>query len=245
MIADPLWREYVCSNGRFGMTSSEYPLHFRDGHLFLEADGQLWLFDTGAPTSFGCQTALRLGGEKLQLTDAYMGMTARTLSDFVPVECTGLLGGDILGQFDFVLDLSNGTNGTVEISSGILEHSGKSVPTDEVIGIPIVAARIGGADYRMFFDTGAQISYFQHDSLVDYPAAGAIADFYPGVGQFQTETHNVDVVLGETEFTLRCGTLPELLAATLMMAGTTGIIGNQVIAGRRIGYFPRRRIVVF
>ena len=224
------------------MKSSKCPLHFRDGHLFLETDGQLWLIHTGAPTSFGSQPTLSLCGENFQLTDGYMGMTASTLSDFVSVECTGLLGGDILGQFDIVLDISNGT---VKISSGILEHSGESVPIDEFIGIPIVVARIGGADYRMFFDTGAQISYFQHDSLMDHPSAGAITDFYPGAGQFQTETHNVNVALGETEFTLRCGTLPGLLAATLMMAGTTGIIGNQVITGRRIGYFPRRRIIVF
>ena len=113
------------------------------------------------------------------------------------------------------------------------------------MGIPIVPARIGCADYRMFFDTGAQISYFQHDSIVDYPAAGAINDFYPGFGKFQTDTHNVDIALGETKFTLRCGILPELLAAALMMAGTTGIIGNQVTTGRVIGYFPRRQTAVF
>jgi len=227
------------------MTSSECPLNFRDGHLFLETDGQLWLFDTGAPTSFGSQSALSLAGETFQLTDGYMGLTASTLSDLVSVECAGLLGVDILGQFDFVLDLSHGPIGTIEISSGILELAGKSVHIDEVIGIPIVTVRIGGADYRMFFDTGAQISYFQHDSIVDYPSAGAINDFYPGVGKFQTETHNVNVALGETEFTLRCGTLPDLLAATLMVADTTGIIGNQVIMGLRFGYFPRRGVVVF
>ena len=227
------------------MTSAECPLSFRDGHLFLETDGQLWLFDTGAPTSFGSQASLSLGDETFQLTDGYLGLTSSTLSDLVSVECAGLLGGDILGQFDFVIDLSHGAIGTIEISSGTLEHSGKSVPTDEVIGIPIVAARIGGVDYRMFFDTGAQISYFQHDSIVDYPAAGAINDFYPGFGKFQTDTHNVDIALGETKFTLRCGILPELLAAALMMAGTTGIIGNQVTTGRVIGYFPRRQTAVF
>ena len=224
------------------MRGSKYPLHFRGGHLFLETAQQLWLFDTGAPTSFGSQPVVSLGGETFPLTDSYMGMTASTLSQFVSVECTGLLGGDILSQFDFVLDASNGA---AEISSGILEHSGRSVPIDEFMGIPIVAARIENADHQMFFDTGAQISYFQHDSITDYPDAGAINDFYPGFGKFQTDTHNVDIALGETKFTLRCGILPDLLAATLMMAGTTGIIGNQVITGRVIGYFPRRQMIVF
>ena len=28
-------------------------LHFNDGHLFVDLEGELWLFDTGAPSSFG------------------------------------------------------------------------------------------------------------------------------------------------------------------------------------------------
>ena len=113
------------------------------------------------------------------------------------------------------------------------------------MGIPIVSTRIRGIDYRMFLDTGAQISYFQHDSLQSFPAAGLVTDFYPGVGEFHTETHNVDVTLGGVEFTLRCGVLPELLGATLMMAETDGIIGNQVFSDRSVGYFPRRRSLAF
>ncbi|MBC8236554.1 hypothetical protein H8E77_43970, partial [bacterium] len=98
-------------------------------------------------------------------------------------------------------------------------------------------------DYRMFFDTGAQISYFQEDTITDFPSAGTVTDFYPGVGQFQTDTHQVQVELGESAFTLRCGTLPSLLGATLMMAGTSGIIGNQIMENRVTGYFPRRNVL--
>lgn len=95
----------------------------------------------------------------------------------------------------------------------------------------------------MFFDTGAQISYFQEDTITDFPSAGTVTDFYPGVGQFQTDTHQVQVGLGESAFTLRCGTLPGLLGATLMMADTSGIIGNQIMENRVIGYFPRRNVL--
>jgi hypothetical protein len=31
---------------------------------------------------------------------------------------------------------------------------------------------------------------------------------------------------------------------TLMVAGAQGIIGNQVLANRVAGYFPRRRLLV-
>lgn len=220
---------------------SRHPLHFRDGHLFLETGGALWLFDTGAPTSFSSEPELVLAGVEFRLASSYLGMTATTLSDFVSVECAGLMGTDVLGQFDFLLDL---LNGTAEVSSENLEYDGQAISLDDFMGIPIVSARIRGVDHRMFFDTGAQTSYFQHDSLVEYPSAGEVADFYPGFGRFQTETYNVDIVLGEAEFAVRCGTLPELLGTTLMMAGTEGIIGNQVLSNRRSGYFPRRKLLI-
>jgi len=146
-----------------------------------------------------------------------------------------------LGRFDLLLDAPHGT---VAISAVELKYGGHSVPLDEFMGIPIVSARIRGTDYRMFFDTGAQVSYFQDKSLTHFPSAGAITDFYPGFGRFQTETHKVPVTLGPTEFTLRCGRLPGLLGTTLIMAGTEGIIGNQILTDRPVGYFPRRRSLV-
>ncbi|MFA4917459.1 MAG: hypothetical protein WC560_12430 [Syntrophales bacterium] len=169
-------------------------------------------------------------------------MTAAALSDFVSVNCAGLLGADILEKFDFIIDVPNSA---IEVSVEELGHAGQSVPMEEfMVGIPIVTARIRGADYRMFFDTGAQISYFQHESLREFPAAGNVTDFYPNFGQFETETYNVGIAFGTSEFTLRCGVLPGLLGASLMMAGAEGIVGNQLIAGRRVGYFPRRRLLV-
>ncbi len=217
------------------------PLQLRDGHLFVELGGELWLLDTGAPTSFGTAENIFIGGEEFRLGSSYLGLTAATLSSFVGVPCVGLLGADVLGRFDMVFDTPSGS---LAISTGELVHSGQSVRLDEFMGIPIVIARVGGSDYRMFFDTGAQISYFQDDSLTEFPAAGSVTDFYPGVGQFQTETHEVPVSLGGVAFTLRCGTLPGLLGMTLMMASTEGIVGNAILSNRIVGYFPRRRMMV-
>ena len=112
------------------------------------------------------------------------------------------------------------------------------------MGIPVVTARVGDSDHRMFFDTGAQISYFQDDSLTEFPSAGSVTDFYPSVGQFQTDTHEVPVSFGGVAFTLRCGTLPGLLGMTLMIADIHGIVGNAILNNRTIGYFPRRRVMV-
>src|SRR5512139_2286875 len=192
------------------------PLELRDGHLFVELSGELWLLDTGAPTSFGTSRTLSLAGQEFQLGTSYLDLTAANLSEYVGVPCAGLLGADILGCFDHIFDTGRGR---LTVSTAELSHTGQRVGLDEFMGIPIVTARVGGRDYRMFFDTGAQLSYFEDDSLGDFPAAGVATDFHPSVGRFQTDTRNVAVMLGGVGFLLRCGALPGALGRTLMMAG--------------------------
>ena len=98
--------------------------------------------------------------------------------------------------------------------------------------------------HRMFFDTGAQISYFQDDALSSFPTRGVLKDFFPGMGEFETQTHDVPVGIESMEFMLRCGSLPGLLGMTLGLAGTAGIVGNEVCAEHTVGYFARRGILV-
>lgn len=217
------------------------PLTFLKEHLFLELNSELWLLDTGAPTSFGSSNSVSIAGEKFRLESSYLGMTAAMLAGFVGIPCVGLLGADVLGRFDHIFDTASST---LTISTSELAHNGCTVHLSEFMGIPILTAQIAGTDYRMFFDTGAQISYFQDASLADFPAAGRITDFYPGIGQFQTDTHQVEVSLGDVVFTLRFGKLPNLLGAALMVAGTQGIIGNQILRNRTVSYFPRRRVLI-
>ena len=219
---------------------TKLPLIFKDGHLFIRNDGALWLFDTGAPSTFGISKDLILAEKRFPVSDNYMGLSAATLSQFTGVGCQGLLGTDVFGAFDHILDVPSGS---LTVSTGDLAHAGQDLEFSEFMGIPTLTARIAGQNYCMFFDTRAQISYFQEDSITNFPEAGSVTDFYPGVGQFETDTHQVPVSFGEISVTLRCGTLPGLLGATLMMAGTSGIVGNQLCLDRVIGYFPRKGVL--
>lgn len=219
---------------------TKLPIIFTGGHVFVELDGLLWLFDTGAPTSFGESDEIAIDAQRFRLSRRHLGLSAAALAKFTGVECHGLIGADILGEFDHILDVPGGS---AILSTGDLAYTGQTIPLSDFMGIPILEAKIASRDYPMFFDTGAQISYFQDDKITDFPFAGAITDFFPILGEFQTETHNVPVGLGDSVFTLRCGTLPGLLGATLMMAGTSGIIGSQVMENRVVRYFPRRKLL--
>ena len=151
-----------------------------------------------------------------------------------------LIGANILGCFDHIFNIAART---LTVSAAELSHEGQNVRLDSFMGIPIINAIINDSDHRMFLDTGAQISYFQEGSLAESPSAGSVTDFYPGVGQLQTNTHIVPIALGDSPFLFRCGRLPDALGTTLMMAGTKCIIGNQLLIDRVVGFFPRRGLL--
>ncbi|HLS48272.1 MAG TPA: hypothetical protein VK012_07110 [Gemmatimonadales bacterium] len=219
----------------------EYHIQFRDGHLFLDLDGRLWLVDTGAPTSFGAGAAPEILGQSFEVGSGYGGLDAAELSRLVGVECAGLLGADVLNEHDFIFDP---VAGTATLSRNELAHAGTALPLEEFMGIPILGVQVQDEACRTFFDTGAQISYLRADLLAGFPEVGRVRDFYPGFGEFETETHSVTIGLGGTDHTLRCGSLPQLLSMTLSLASTAGIIGNELLKERVTGYFPRRRQLV-
>jgi hypothetical protein len=200
-----------------------------------------WLLDTGAPTSFGNITSLVVENRSFRFPESYIGLTADILTEFVDHPTVGILGADILNEFDILFDAPKGQ---VSFSEASLVLDGDVINTDDFMGIPIIQVSIDGIDRRMFFDSGAQISYFQDDSLTMFPAAGTITDFYPGIGQFQTETYLVEINLGKALYTFRCGSLPGLLGMTLMLADTEGIIGNEILRNCKVGFFPRRQQLV-
>ncbi len=218
----------------------DLPLEFINGHLFLILDGSRWLVDTGAPTSFGEGSCHLIDNGQRAMPKGYMGLTAAALSGFVGEECQGLIGADVLNGFDHVIDVPAGI---WTVSDQSLEHPGKNLVLDYFMGIPIVTATIAGAERRLFFDTGAQVSYFQDEALADFPTSGVVDDFYPGFGSFQTATHALPVMLAGETVTLRCGSLPGMLGMSLMMADVKGILGNEILRERIVGFFPKRRIL--
>lgn len=215
-----------------------FPLHFLNSHLFIEIEGALWLFDTGSPQSFG--PPLHLDGKQFRLRSNLMGFNSETLSQYVGQECRGLLGADVLGGFDFILDT---VQQRVTLSSGELDLEGVAVPLKMFMGIPQMRTLIRGTEYHMFFDTGAQFSYFQHDSLLSFPYVGRVTDFHPGVGEFEIDVYRVEVSIGNVLLSLTTGSLPTPLKGLLNMTDADGILGNELCKDRRVGYAPRRSVL--
>ncbi len=218
----------------------EFPLKYLNGHIIVTVENEDWLVDTGSPMSFGNQ-AINLDGRPRQLSTGLMGINTEFLREHTELPLAGLLGTDILNDYDIVFDLPHGV---IQISQELTMPQEDAIPIDLNLGVPVLNTQINSASMSCFFDTGAQISYAPAGILKPVDRIGPFQDFYPTQGAFEIELHWADLVLGNTAFKIRCGAMPDFLAAMMDITGVEGIIGNEIMRDHRVGYFPQRGMLV-
>ncbi len=154
-----------------GIPMQQFPLAYASGHFFATIGGECWVIDTGSPASFGRATTLQLDGVRHNVSGEYFGLSGKTLATLVGEELSGLIGNDILNSVDVRMDPSGDS---LVLSAQPIEMEGTGIELDEFMGVPILEAISASQTHRMFFDTGAQVSYSQHDSFDTYDAAGQL-----------------------------------------------------------------------
>jgi 2-polyprenyl-3-methyl-5-hydroxy-6-metoxy-1,4-benzoquinol methylase len=160
----------------------------------------------------------------------------------VGCQICGLIGADILNEFYISINLSEQY---IEISKNKVELDGHSIEISDFMGIPIIPVTIHGQIRRMFFDTGAQISYFQDDAIESFPCVGHMSDFFPGYGEFETDIYSAQTVIGDKTFSINYGRLPTMLGLNLKMANVDGIIGNEILQDLSVAYHPKQSQLIF
>lgn len=218
------------------MATVKHRMVFRHQHIFVEIDQHLWVYDTGATTSFG-MNPVSLLGSKIYIPQDYAGITPAALSRFIGEKVIGLIGSDLMNHLDHLIDLK--TN-TLTVSDGELTSEGWFQGLDFFMGVPMVQASVAGQFNKFFFDTGAPISYFQETIPAEAEPMGTLHDFFPTVGEFTTDTYSFKVQLHGMNPQIRFGKLPEPMGMSLGMADVSGILGNELLRQRVTGYFPRR-----
>ncbi|HPF69197.1 MAG TPA: hypothetical protein PLQ13_00885 [Candidatus Krumholzibacteria bacterium] len=217
-----------------------YPYDLVNGHVVAVVGDRRCLIDTGAPASFGRPASLEIAGRCHDLAESYLGATAEGLSAGVGGPIDTLVGTDILNRHDLGIDPATGT---VAFSELPLPLPASTLPLRTVLGIPAVTAHVGGEPTGLIFDTGAKLSYLDPELTRDLPVTGTAQDFYPWFGAFTTPVFDADIHLAGEPITLRVGNLPLMLAMSLLLAGTAGILGSALLATHRVTYAPRRGLL--
>jgi len=192
------------------------------GHAIIKSGENIILIDTGAPTTIHSSNKLIFNSKEYDVVSNYMGFTVEELSEMLGENITTLLGADILSNYKILFDYRNKQ---VVFNDLDISFEGKEIRITSFMSIPIIELVINKQKLKFFLDTGAKISYLSDSITVNYKSVGNEEDFYPGVGEFETECYDIDTNLGDDNFKVRFGNLPELLQMTLMLGGTDGIIG--------------------
>ena len=171
-----------------------------------------------------------------------MGLDIGYFSNLVGIDFSVLMGGDILNTFDYVIDLENEK---IIFSNDSIYFPGSVLRSHHFKGIPIFNAKIEKGNFRLFFDTGAKISYLKSDIAPDFPVVGQETDFYPGMGEFQVDIHKFQLSLGEYCLPQEMGILPQNLEIPLEIAGVDGILGTSIFDSFKVCVSASRKQIIF
>jgi Ca-activated chloride channel family protein len=215
--------EYENKRGR--ETFRDYGLKMINGHLFAEIEGLNVLIDSGAPTSASDAAEWYFLHEVYRLPKGYMGVTLDYLSNVTGARVDILMGTDIMRKYHVTLNLSRNR---ISFSSRSLLRFDTWLPMTIFMGVPSVSLTQNGNPLPMYIDSGARISYVSQNIASKYTPNGIEKDFYPGMGEFETQAFDIPFQLGSLNFTLRCGVLPSMLESALLLTGNYGIVGSEL-----------------
>lgn len=219
-----------------------YPYNMVDGHIIVTSDdGKICLIDTGSPVSVGSGEDVLFAGRRHPLQTDCLGQSIDKLTEHVRTRIDVLIGVDILNQYDNSIDHERQV---LEFSDEEDDVEGEAIPVELLSGIPVLEADVGGRRIKVFFDTGAPVSYARKEIVQAFPRVGTADDSHITCGAFQTDLHRVPVRLGSRTFTLDIGILPHAQEKALLAVGVEGILGTALLEHFTISYQPRRKRII-
>ena len=206
------------------MINTEY----RDvnGHILFNFNSQSILLDTGSPISMG-KGQFELAGLSYDLQNDYMGIDNKVISKYLDEDFDMLLGMDILQNYDLKVDP---IQKRIEIANNIPVKAGiPSLKIQQIMSIPVINIDIDHITHKLVFDTGARLSYIRSDFIGDSESVGILEDFYPGIGEFETDIFLKEIGLFDENLSFEFGVLPDELEILLQLIGVNGIIGTYLL----------------
>ena len=113
-------------------------------------------------------------------------------------------------------------------SHGSLGCDGVSLRTPLQMDVPSAEIRIGARHGIAFLDTGARLSYIDPAAVTGRPV-GREKDFFPLVGEFETDIYEVDIELAGLQLRGRFGMLPQQLEQSMAALGAQWVIGSELL----------------
>lgn len=215
-------------------SDSVRPLVVRQGHLLIRGgNGRLALLDTGSPVSIGRGAEYRIAGQSLNPSTA-MQSVLDNASEHLGRRVEWLFGHGFFASNTVLIDWP-GHHVRLLRDDDPIPH-GVAVPIELVMGVPVVTGQSRDRSVRAVIDSGASLSYVPEAVVRGHAPVGRRKDFYPGFGEFETDTWRVSVAIGGRTMRITAGVLPSMLQMMFgMILGADGwIIGSDFFRNRAI-----------
>lgn len=210
------------------------------GHIVIVKDRKRFLLDTGSPASFGSVGSVRLFGNTVALMPdappfdaAAIGRQVGNLAEPpVDLKLDALLGTNLLRGLAMTIDWNARTMTTRSARAETVGWRG-----DGIGGLPSVQVSINGQTVTAVADTGARSCCAVPRLLAGAPVVGAVRDFYPGLGSFETTGHSVQVQLDGLTETIAVAAAPPIVIQAMDAAGASALVGTDLMARRGLTRF--------
>lgn len=197
-------------------------------HPIVEINGKNVFVDTGAPISFHNDGEITIGDKRHKCPSSIPFTDTDFMSENIGTPLSGLLGMDIMMEYDNVLfDYAGGSL----LFNTLLEGTEYKSISNIHCGIELI---VNGRKLPMAVDTGAPISYLPKSFTQSIEPVGEAEDFYPGIGTFTTKTFVLPVQAGGKEIEATFGNLPDALAMAMQMVGAQCVIGYDLFANFKV-----------
>ncbi|MDF1667397.1 MAG: hypothetical protein P1V97_36965 [Planctomycetota bacterium] len=225
------------------MTVAIFPIKVVNKHIILLLPEGPCLLDTGSPYCIGARSFQFLGQDRRKAED-FMGIALTDLGPHIGADIEFLIGANALETVSFVIDWERLE---FRVSEDPLCLEGVKIELEMTAPVPIVNPRVNGISRRLFFDTGAQISYLNKVHLADLKSQETVKDFHPSIGEYETPSYSLDVRFSpklESETAMAFGVLPEVLERALLPSKVDGIIGSEIFETHLGGFDYRESLMI-
>lgn len=225
------------------MTETIFPMKVVNRHIILRLEEGPCLLDTGSPYCIGARPFHFLGRD-LRGAEDFMGTALTDLGPHIGAEIEFLIGANALETVSFVIDWERLE---FRVSEQPLRMDGVQIELDTRQAVPIVNPLVNGVTRRLFFDTGAQISYLNKPFLADFESEETVKDFHPSIGEYETAKFTLGVRFSPelgSEIPVTFGLLPEPLETALIPSKVDGVIGSEIFESYLGGFDYRGNLMI-
>ncbi len=226
---------------RHSTVAGAFPLFASNGLLLTQIGADRYLIDSGWPASISAGSSIQIGSRRFDVWSRLGTVDAAEVSRKVGEPVAGILGADILSQFDVLMDVRRGI---LALDENTMPWPGKVIPADFRSGVPVLSVVIGGAPARLVLGTGTKHSFLKEKLAAHGDPVGKAVETLLGLADVEMDLRQVVILLGGASLAVRAGSPLPTLECLRVVPDLDGTLGAEFVLSKRVAFSARQGIVM-